>query len=394
MPGNVAFRFIVGSGFETIGSVLETKEPWWKGGGTRWDLLMTNGDETVPLVSASLEGNGYKFSGDVPIWYANKVDHGQLVREDYILDFIVALFATPPNETALDQAVPSHDYADSEAPSLYMGDSRAFIEESNVMAPPTPPEMSETPYPIKGAQVTVYYATALHLYDTLGNHNGPTSDGIIEIQIPGSSYEELGDGIFATVPAGDTYEIVIEPDGSRPFDLRVRDIEGLYTQFIQRTITYMSVALDIQSRAFLAYNPDDSLDEPILGLDIDGDGIIDEYMNPTSIVDAEESYDFDPPSSSIQLQGTTDIDGWYTGSVYVTISATDAESGVAQIDYTLDSGETIQKYNGPFYVIAEEVPVIYAQAIDHAGNREIAESMARLRPSISYLYLPVVFFNR
>lgn len=380
LPGNVPFRFIVGSGLEdTPGLIIESETPWWDVRGTRWDVIPTNGDGTVPVVSASLEGNAYNYRGDVPIWYADNVKHGDLVRENYILDFIVAILSTPPN-VGMQYNFPSDNSVDYDAPGIFVGDPAIFVKNGVSTTPPTPPEMSQTPFAVNGAQITAYYTKALHIYDEFGNHTGPTLNGMVETQIPGSSYINIGNGIFVTIPAGSVYTAEIEPDGDQMFDLRVRDIEGIQTQLIQRTITYASVKLDEESMAILNYDPDDLVTIPPLGIDHDSDGSIDDYLNPSGVVGSEESYDFDPPSSSIQLTGTLDEKGWYTGSVLVTMSASDTGSGVAFIEYTLDGGRTINKYNDPFYVIAEQVPEINAQAVDLAGNHETEGSMVRLRP--------------
>ena len=379
LPGNVPFRFIVGSGVEgTPGLIIESEQPWWKGG-TRWDVIPINGDGTVPVASASLEGNDYNFRGEVPIWYAQHVEHGDLVREDYILDFIVSMLATPP-VSELEHSYPMDNKVDIGAPGIFIGDPSVFVKSDQINTPPIPPEMRETPFAVDGAQITLYQAKALHMYDELGNHTGPTAERLIETQIPGSTYEIIGNGIFATIPAGGTYTIEIEPDGDLLFDLKVRDIEGIETKLIQRTITYASVELTEEAMAVLMYDPNDGETIPLLGIDHNSDGSIDDYLDPSGVVGPEESYDFDPPSSSIQITGTPDEEGWYTGPVLVTISASDTGSGVAFIEFTLDGGRTINRYTDPFYVIAEQVPAINAQAVDLAGNHETGGSMVRLRP--------------
>ena len=228
--------------------------------------------------------------------------------------------------------------------------------------------MGDSPFPVDGAQVTVYQAAELHLYDSFDNHTGPTEHGLIETAIPGSSYHTVGDGIFASVPAGATYLIQVVPDGDQIFDLRVRDVEGLTTQFIQHTLVYSSIGVGASGKASLAYDPDQPGSNPLLGLDFDGDGTPEDYTDPTGELGPEDSYDFVAPVTTIHLLGQKDAQGWYTGPVSVTLSAMDAQSGVALIEYSLDRGNTIQEYSAPFQVVAEQTPVLYAQATDAAGN--------------------------
>jgi len=393
ITGDVAFRFIVGTGVEgTVGGVREETQPWWKGGDT-WDIIPTNGDGTVPLVSASLEGNGYDYRSDVPIWYADGVNHGDLTRQDYILDFIVAMLATPPDTQALRRAHRTAHSASHSAAPLYLGNDHPNAPDYRITAPPTPPEMSQTPFPLDGAQVSVFQAAALHIYDSSGHHTGPTDDEGIETEIPGSTYTTVDNAIFATVPAGATYEIQVEPDGDQEFDLRVRDVEGLTTQFIQHTLVYASTQVGASGMASLTYDPDLPADSSLLSLDFDSDGSVDAYVEPTGELGPEDSHDLTAPSTIIYLEGETDTDGWYTGIVRITLVATDDQSGVAAIEYTIDEGQTIQEYQEPFQVVAEQTPFVFAQAIDRAGNRETPVAAVHLRPTAHHIYLPIVLCN-
>ena len=77
-----------------------------------------------------------------------------------------------------------------------------------------------------------------------------------------------------------------------------------------------------------------------------------------------------PPVTTIELAGTGRA-GWYQSLVFVTLTATDGESGsgVAAIRYRLDDGP-LQDYTGPFVIWSEGVTRLTAEAIDHAGNLE------------------------
>jgi hypothetical protein len=61
--------------------------------------------------------------------------------------------------------------------------------------------------------------------------------------------------------------------------------------------------------------------------------------------------------------------GWYVSPVTVTLGATDAESGVASTQYTIDGGPT-QTYTGPFTISSDGAHVVQFWSTDVAGNVE------------------------
>ncbi len=64
-------------------------------------------------------------------------------------------------------------------------------------------------------------------------------------------------------------------------------------------------------------------------------------------------------------------DGWYDGAVEVSLSPTDALSGVASTSYTVDGGSP-QAYTDPFSVEGDGVHTIAFWSTDAAGNVEVA----------------------
>jgi peptidoglycan/xylan/chitin deacetylase (PgdA/CDA1 family) len=82
------------------------------------------------------------------------------------------------------------------------------------------------------------------------------------------------------------------------------------------------------------------------------------------------------PTSSIRCNGATcSANGWYKTSVDVVLSATDAQSGVAVIRYTLDGSTpsaASPAYSGPFTLSA--TTTVKYRAWDNAGNVEATKS--------------------
>jgi peptidoglycan/xylan/chitin deacetylase (PgdA/CDA1 family)/N-acetyl-beta-hexosaminidase len=81
------------------------------------------------------------------------------------------------------------------------------------------------------------------------------------------------------------------------------------------------------------------------------------------------------PISSIACGGAACSNGWYGGPVSVSLSATDADSGVASIRYTTDGSDPTASslaYTAPFTVSA--TTTVKYRAFDNAGNAEATNS--------------------
>jgi hypothetical protein len=75
-----------------------------------------------------------------------------------------------------------------------------------------------------------------------------------------------------------------------------------------------------------------------------------------------------PPSITFTPTGTPGTGGWYTSPVTLAISATDALSGVASVEYRLDSGAWAV---GTSLVLNDGEHTVEARATDKAGNRSV-----------------------
>lgn len=373
VPLNVAYRLIVGSGKQDTPGVLRERTLFdWRGFQiVTWDMLNTNGDGTVPLVSASLRGNERDFSGNAPTWYAQGLDHLQLVKESYVIDFVGAILATPPGRVQTEFAAPirSAVYGSWE-PAIFNGDKGQFLPRSqNNPTPPVPPQMSLAPFEVNGAQAVIIGNANVHLYDSLGNHTGPIEQGLYETSVPGSDYIRLNDTTFIAFPSAGSMRIEIESLGTQQVDVKVRRMRGVEGNLIQRTVSYAGAPLGSQGNAEMLYDPGNSGTAPSLAIDQNGDGTVDVVMPATGDVGADGSSDATPPQISIQLSGQQTPYGWYVGQVVVAANVADTGTGVATVQYSVDDGEHILPYTASFTVLAEQVQRIVFQATDRAGNR-------------------------
>jgi len=81
------------------------------------------------------------------------------------------------------------------------------------------------------------------------------------------------------------------------------------------------------------------------------------------------------PEVSASVSGTKDDDGAYVGSATVTVTASDTESGVAGIEYSLDGGPYLG-YSGPVAITKSGSHTVLYRASDKAGNTSTPQSLS------------------
>ncbi|WP_063737254.1 OmpL47-type beta-barrel domain-containing protein [Streptomyces sp. RTd22] len=100
-----------------------------------------------------------------------------------------------------------------------------------------------------------------------------------------------------------------------------------------------------------------------------------EAKSVTFSVVAAPSTDTTPPETTAKAEGTKNSDGNYLGSAKVTITATDADSGVAKTEYSLDGGPYLA-YTTPVVVDRVGRHTVAHRATDKAGNTSAAKKLA------------------
>ncbi|MFG3552456.1 OmpL47-type beta-barrel domain-containing protein [Streptomyces sp. NPDC047725] len=82
-----------------------------------------------------------------------------------------------------------------------------------------------------------------------------------------------------------------------------------------------------------------------------------------------------PPQVSASVSGTKNDAGEYVGSATVTVTASDTESGVARIEYSLDGGPYLQ-YSAPVAIDRAGSHTVLYRASDKAGNTSTPQSLS------------------
>ncbi len=80
------------------------------------------------------------------------------------------------------------------------------------------------------------------------------------------------------------------------------------------------------------------------------------------------------PVTGRTLAGPLGDNGWYTGSVTVSLTASDGVSGVSSTSYRVDGG-SLQSYTGLFMVGGDGIHTVEYSSVDAAGNAEISQEV-------------------
>lgn len=317
---------IVGSSQPTLGQIHET---WW----ITWpvnlipktDEIFINGDDTVPLYSASLKNDSQDLSGAYKIYYVDQ-KHSDLVS----------------------------------ANGVAMQTVRKILDDDNSL----PVDVKDQKIALEGKQVSVDDAD-LDIYDSNNNHTGLNSNGEAETNIPNTFYDSIGKTkhVFVKKTAGKT-TAKVKSSTVKKVNIKIRN----YTQDKIGKITYYNnVPVSNSSDIQFTIDPN-SPDSPNLS-----DGNI--TISPSSEVTGDDVSDQTPPVTSIQISGTKNPSGIYDGPVTVTLTGSDTESGILRIEYSLDNGQTVNTYTGPFAISTTGQTTIQFRSIDNSGNEEIPQSL-------------------
>jgi len=245
--------------------------------------------------------------------------------------------------------------------------------------------VQKQPFPFAGKIIGIYSPAKLHSYDENGNHVGINSDGIVEVNIPGATYDELGEEQFIYLPDGGHYTVSTNATGEGSFDLKIKTYEN--SQLTEEKL-FLNIDQSLQTKTTMSLDSD----TPVLSVDNNGDGNTDRLLPPTSTLTGDQLLDFVPPTSTIQSTGIQGSEGWYRSNVNLTLNSQDNASGILKTEYSLEGGQTVQTYTGPISLENEGITKIKYHSIDNAGNEEVVKEIEikidKIAPEISVQFNP------
>lgn len=346
---NVKLTRVVGEGSGTPGKIREYEDCflWYFSCDIEHEILNTNGDETVPLHSADLynPNTGFDRRGPGQNVYFNGVSHGDLVKDDAIIDYAIAYF----NSSTTPQTV-----------------STQTVSTQGVES-----DFSLKPQGFDGIELETVGPVSGYVEDSSGDVLGESSElpaGSVD-EIPGGSYNEINGTKAFFLNDGGSYEGNFEITGTDSMvRFRVRGYEG--SELRRQAVFFASVPEG--SKAKISFDKTRSLKSLRLLVDENGDGKTDKKLSPASTVAGPNASDINSPDTRAKIKKVRG------NKKKVTLSAGDKVkgSGVASIKYVVGSEKgkkaKIRTYKGPF-----EVPdgaTVQFLALDRAGNAEPIES--------------------
>lgn len=302
------------------------------------------GDGTVPLESAT----------NLPIdesqkFYALEADHGKMPSQNGIRQQIVNLLSG--SGLSIDEALITHDFSkcNTKQKAIYI-------------------------YSPLDVEITDANDPARRL--------GKAEDGSLQNDIPNAGFYVFGDEKFVFLPADDgrQYEVALSGSAEGSFTLQTQEID--YTggqQSMGQMAVFANIPVSTALRGQLI------LDASALQLDNDGNGVIDETLAPSAVLDSAESHDILAPSTTASLAGAEGQSGFYRSEVAVSLAAADAvltgkedaTSGILRTYYRADEGEWQECGGGncELFISVEGAHTLSFYSIDRAGNREAGQNL-------------------
>lgn len=250
---------IVGCGTPTIGQfyILEAGEH------SIYNIKMINGDGTVPLRSAEALTASTTY-------YVKSAQHAVMPSTSGVKELIASLLSTTTPDI-----------------SSY---SNLSLTSSGCTIP-------------NGKIVSFHSPIELHIYDSSGNHTGPDSNGDIENDIAGVTYEVIDDNKFAFLPNGVEYTIKGNATSAGTFDVRIQE---LVNGEVATTTVFAYIPLTTTTKTQFAVGSSIPSQIPV---DSDNDGTFERDYGVSNMVSGvlESTGKSTNPDATVGIPTSTDV---------------------------------------------------------------------------------------
>lgn len=412
-PTGVKYFHIYGeqSRNQTVGQVIERDVtrcyPVGTGiycfSGKNLQPVRTNGDGTVPLLSARRKGNGINlnYTVNTPTDQRfflirslnentdNNSDHTEMTKfvplQRLVVDLLNYEQYPPPNPQLFFEPLSSKEIKKSKQKGNNL-DSPSSENEAVI---------------IPDDEQSVLHAPSYYI-DIVGSTNvsvseigGSSSSSVVQnSSLTSEFYQTVPFGVEID-PTGDNSVQVVTPTNKEyTVTLRSND-EPMQIEIIQgednitptQLIRYLDLNLPANVEAQLIITAQGTEN---LQYDADGDGIFETIVVPTVSVTGTAAQDMTAPTIQISESGQS--------LRQITIEASDNETGVKDVWYSLN-GTNYQRYTGTFTLNPTNGQMIYAFANDNVGNRSSIATrtltvinqppdVSQARPSVTTLWPP------
>lgn len=291
----------------------------------------TSGDETVPLVSADYITipNSNKF-------YFKNGEHVELPSVPPVRDLIVNI----------------------------LKDNSVFDLDDDIST-------SSSFCNFKGKELLWRSPVEVHIYDEQNNHTGPIENNGFEYEAQGVGYDIINGEKFIFLPTdtGRIYRIEAKGEDKGTFDLLITENNNGQT-----ATTALFNDIPVSTSTSVRLSVSEQSNDTIISVDFMGTGNF-ATVSADAILNNEESFDVVSPQTQVLVSGIQGNNEWYKSDVQVSLSATDENSGILEVKYSLDGGITFNNYINPVLVSTEGVSNFKYYSVDRAGNNEIVQSL-------------------
>ncbi len=330
-----------------------------------YELIMGNGDGTVPLHSADLynPAAGIDYRAGVPNAYAHEVEHGVLAGNDDVLKFILSFLGTAPSTafgpvsaagTPLLSSAPEERQEQDPIAPQPLGLSAVPLVTSQTIA-----GLSDSPEPFGGIELETVGPVEGFIQDEASNLLGP--DMIVEA-IPGGTYNAIGNTQSFFLNQDGHYQARLNVVGADPVTLRVRT----YANDAMSGQAVFNVSAPIHAGLQVAFATEGDLGALQLQVDVNADGVFDEVIPPDSFYTGPIASETIPPKTTATIH-------WAAPQITeVTLTAEDQPggAGVAHTYYRIlnEPGSESMIYTAPFTIPLGAELQFFSD--DRVGNTE------------------------
>jgi len=225
--------------------------------------------------------------------------------------------------------------------------------------------------PVSGRAISIHSPADLNVYDSQNRHLGPNADGSFDLEIPGATYDTIGEEKFAFLPDGETYTVNLVATGSGSMSFVSQKIENGTTV---NTSAYFDIPISVGLTANTVLT-----EENTQTLVLHTNGTTKNILPSTGNGDILP--DTISPQTTAVATGTLGQNNWYTSNVAVTLTATDFPisnaSRVKETKYSLDKGVTLKTYDTtlPLLISTEGTTTIQYYSVDNEGNIETTNTL-------------------
>lgn len=294
--------------------------------------VYTIGDKTVPVRSATKQGNGFNYNAPSAQLFRY---FGPSANGDDLTEH------TGLTQNPLVQAKILELIAQSANPVVSTARSQLEVQDDPVLP---------------AHYLLINGATQVIVRDALGNSTAPLQGDLLG-SVPGATDTVIGDHVsMLTLAASGDYTVTFDTT-DRPLATELTTGTDVTTTQI---IRYLDVSLPISVTAMLRLRPGET---EVLRYDADGDGSFESVLTPTINVSGTTALDTTPPTLTLVATGTG-------ATRQVTITAQDDGSGVKNLRYSVD-GTNFRPYTSTVTFDWTAYPTLHALSDDNMANRSV-----------------------